>query len=845
MSSADLVQTTADNIVKHRYFHDRFKTYLKEKNIHQKFWPLIIAHINKTNYEETKNLVHYLVDDNIDEIVDDEDNFIILLETLAGNGYDPNQIHYMIINLNFKLEKLFSIYKKMVSSHEKTVRISSGTVLGLLGRKSPEILFEEINRNLDSNEDDKKKALLTGLIMASYKPYRNPKFVLPEFVFQYVIENLPSSVNDISFLAVFVSIRLFDLDPRFYQALEAYISESEAYKTNFLQAIHYETLVSNPESELSLLINCSKAESPQIISQVLAIFADKLYDKKINRKELQRGALELIKRWHIHPDFQLLSGSTWLLENIAKADTNCAFDFLLDWIINEQDDLIAHEFFYPKLIYNVFKSHEDHLIAFVERLVACDKRFDKLVDGIFHEIIFDLRTGFDSQFRLHNETTGRDLRIYLSGHGIVEQLDMLCAEQLDDVPIRVSKALEIIEEYPLPATDSNYNSIEHKRKELNNTLEFFERKTLLLSKCLGLLAVLSQKRNLNHLKLTRNFKSKKIPAVMTSCEILRTEVFNKNRLEIDYSKIKDRLAFFPNIEKFFGYEWLDKKFKEGYPFHWILFWLSKSRLQQELDQMVLDYDKETDLIQKEIRRQDLRPNLTSVGWLIHIDKSLNYFNQGNHQGRKEIISGLRTDDNFLQFLSQLEMANKLQRHGFDVRLEVPSINNRRIDIIASKNGVIIICELATLEMYNELKYSSFSSNIPDRPKSLMLNKLAKQVSDYAKDRPGKPILLMFNMSSAVDADLHGIQYALQGTKVDNIIANRGTEVGRYITFERDPEFLKIEEGRKLTGVVYYTNEFVGLNKCLNGNIILNATAEVKLEDQIISELKEALFERPN
>ena len=68
------------------------------------------------------------------------------------------------------------------------------------------------------------------------------------------------------------------------------------------------------------------------------------------------------------------------------------------------------------------------------------------------------------------------------------------------------------------------------------------------------------------------------------------------------------------------------------------------------------------------------------------------------------INGLKSDDNFFQFLSQLEIVNKLQQHGFDVSLEVQSINNRRIDIIANKNRVL---------------------------------------SDYAKDRPGQPILLIF------------------------------------------------------------------------------------------------------
>jgi hypothetical protein len=48
----------------------------------------------------------------------------------------------------------------------------------------------------------------------------------------------------------------------------------------------------------------------------------------------------------------------------------------------------------------------------------------------------------------------------------------------------------------------------------------------------------------------------------------------------------------------------------------------------------------------------------------------------------------------------------------------------------------------------------------------------------------------------------------------------------------------------LTGVICYSDEFVGLEKYLSGNIILNDSAEVKLEDKMILELKEALFGKP-
>jgi hypothetical protein len=830
--STELTERAADDIVKHRYFYDRFRTYLTEKNIDQKFWPLVIAHIVKTKGSEMKNLVHYTVSQNISETATDVDNFIILLEALAASRYDSNQIQNMIVNLDVNSEKLTKIYKRMNSSNDETVRLASGTILGLLGRKSPEFLFEEINLNGNNEDRNVRTILLTGLFMASYKPYRNPDFILPESIFQYVLENLSNSINDISFLAVSTSIRLFDLDERFYQTLD-------------VAAIQYENLVSHPESEVSLLIRCADTESPKVVSDVLGVYLSKFYDERLDgKKSLQETALKLIKKWYKHTEFRQIPDSTVLLENIAKVDTNYAFSFLLDLIVNQHDDLILHQFYYPKLVYNTFKSCEQELIDFVERLISYDKRFDKLIEGIFQELIFDLRSDFDSKLRLHNETTPRDLKVYLSAHNIEGQLDLLNAEQLDDIPFRITKALEIIEEYQLPSTDLNYKNLEHKKKELKNTLEFFKRKTLLLSKANNLLVLLAERRDLNHSKLTRNFKSKKIPAVMTCCEILRTEVFSENRFEIDYSIIKDRLAFFPNIEKYFGYQWLEKKCQEGYPYHWILRWLSKTPSQEEIHQLLVDSDEENPPIWKEIKIQDLRPKIRSLSWLMQVDRWLNYFGQGQERGKKEIISGLQSDDNFFQFLSQLELANKLQQHGFNVSLEVPSINNRRIDIVAAKNGISIICELATLETYNELRYSRFSSNIPDRPKSVMLSKLAKQLSDYAKDRPGQPIFLMLNIGNAIDADSHGIEYALQGANIDNIIANRGKEVRRYTTFERDLEFLENEEGKKLTGVICYGDEFIGLEKYLSGYVVLNDTAEVKLEDDMISELKNVLFEKP-
>lgn len=840
------IEGIAIDVIDNNYFYDRFPSYLRKRKINNKDWPLVIAHIVLRKNEKIKNSVYYLITDNINKLVEDVENFTNLLTILIQNDYDIGQVRYSISHINIDLEKLTILYKKMNQSENSTVKECSGTILGLIGRKSPEVLFQKMEK-INDLEESEKTVFNDALLMSSFRPFRNPNFRLPEDAFNYIIQSIHSENDNISIAGLCMCIRSFDLDNRFNTILKEYVVESDITKRNFLNAIFYERLFSDRKTEICLLIECSKTNSGDVTKLAFSAFAVRLHDRYIEMKDLQdlqRVTLDLIKKWHKHPDFQHLSESSSLLERITMVDPNYTFDFLLDWIINEQDDLVAHQFYYPKLFYNFFKSYEEQLIAFVERLASYDKKFDKIVDGIFQELIFELRLDFDSQFKLHNETTGRDLNSYLNVCQIKDQLDLLYAEQLDDVPVRITKALEIIEEYQLPSTDANYKNLEHKKKDLINTLEFFERKIMLLSKSLSFLVLHSQKRNLNHLKLTRDFRSGKIQPVMTSCEILRTEIFNKKRAEIDYSAIRDKLAFFPNIEKYFGYRWLEKKWQEGYPYHHILTWLSKAKSPKEIYQLLSDCDKETDPIQKEIRIQDLRPNIRSLAWLHSIDKWLAYFDHGNEKGKKEIISSLQSDDHLFQFLSQLELANKLQQHGFNVSLEVPSINKRKIDIIASKNGISIICELATLGTYSELKYSSFSSNIPDRPKSIMLDKLSKQVIDYAKDRPSQPILIMFNMSNAIDADLDGVQRALKGGKVDNIVANRGTEISRYVTFERDPEFLKNENGGKLTGIVQFTDEFVGLNKYLSGGIILNATADVKLEDQMILELNEALFRKP-
>lgn len=188
----------------------------------------------------------------------------------------------------------------------------------------------------------------------------------------------------------------------------------------------------------------------------------------------------------------------------------------------------------------------------------------------------------------------------------------------------------------------------------------------------------------------------------------------------------------------------------------------------------------------------------------------------------------------------MEIGLRLKNHGYKVDLEVKS-NGKHIDVLASKDSDEKIFELATLDLYGELKYSGFAGDIPDRARSIMIEKITNQISIYAKSHSGH-IILILNLTYSHDVDLHGLVYALQGSNIPNFVFDEGKLVNRFTTFQRDPEFLNLNNANKLSGVIHCRNEFNGTDIKLGGNIIPNDSAEVRLDEKDIEEIKEILFD---
>jgi hypothetical protein len=81
------------------------------------------------------------------------------------------------------------------------IKKTSGTVLGLIGRRIPEFLFQEIVININTADFGKRISYLHAIYMASYKPLRHHNFHPSKEIFGFVISSLQSENNELSYLS--------------------------------------------------------------------------------------------------------------------------------------------------------------------------------------------------------------------------------------------------------------------------------------------------------------------------------------------------------------------------------------------------------------------------------------------------------------------------------------------------------------------------------------------------------------------------------------------------------------------------------------------------------------------
>ena len=824
-------------IISHQYFRSiQLKKYLQKNNIDKKYWLAILLQVIKTNYEIVD---YYSINEILINIViensNDVKNFLSLLDILVDRNYEYDNIQYLIMNLQYNIEQMKVIYEQMKLSDKPLIKKLSANILGLIGRRSPQVLFDEVEKTYNSNNFE-KELILCGLSISSFKPFRHINFIPPKFVIEFIIQSINHNHTEIAIIAARVAIRMFDLYDKFYENLKNYINRSANNKINFLNSICYDQLYGNRKAEVLLLMECSKTEAVDTINLVLSIFSYKLTDKYIDIEDkisLQKISLDLIKKWHSNKFIKNIQNRN-ILKSIGNVNINYTFEYLKKWICC-QDNVKEIESIIAKIILYIFNDYEDKLIDFLLILYHNEKNeWDNVLNLILKEMLSDIRFDLDHELASYNSNIQKAERI------IPNNLNNFYAYTLDNILIKINDILKIINDFHFSDTDSNYRKYEILRKELEKKKQFFDRKIRQLNRTLELLNRISLERNFNFDRLTKVYDNKP-KSIILKCERLRVNIFEGYEIKsLDLDIIKKNFEFFPTIKNYFGHKWLVNEYKNGHPYHPLLIWLSIITNSSNIDQLSKEIKDENDTLKKNIKIREILQINYILTDLYHLEEYLKILDT-HIQGRKKIIDGLKGESTFFQFLSQLEIASRLINYQYKIKFEEPSINGRYIDILASKDGSNIIFELFTLEELSELKYSGFAADIQDKAKSTMIEKM-EQISEYAKQRPD-PIIIIVNLTYAPEQDIHGILYSLNGVNTDHIFFTGNKEIvkKRSATLERDPEFLKIDSS-KLSAVVYYRKKTDITKINFYGGIIPNKSTERKLQENTIKELKNSLFE---
>ena len=843
LDKTDIVSLISEMRTKRIRSYENVMKYVIEKGLSSDKEIIFYKRLQDDYGDEFTQLVTIWLDRNFRLLIDKNPmGLISILESRAGKG--PNYIT-IVQNLEEidtgKLTKMYNLLKNFQTNESKII---SGFFLGEICI-SPNLLLAEIAKNPRIAGEGERFSFLTAIRVASNR-FRNKNFVLHDDVTKFVIDCTHSHNKKLLSEAIFLCFLLFEYDIRFKDIIKKYFSKSLDHRIYSYKCLEICDL-SDQKFELSMLADAASSNSLDEIKTAMWVLGSKIFrsqhptNRYLDKNKLQLFTLEFIHKLftRINIDKQQLISES-LLTEVGNINIQNALSYLTSWITSEPVDPVKHQSVYSKMVVYIFEQHEDELISFLSTLSIDIKNFDILIAYTVKEIVFDINLRLDSYFTIHNTTIVRDLKQLINDSVLEAEIDSLYAVHLDNLDTKLSKAIEIIDSYLIDHRNSTFVGLQSKKKDLQNKIDYVRHKKFLLDKCEVLLIDMCDKRQINIEKLTKNYRGKQIRNVMKRCEILRGEILNINREVIKYDDIRNKLSTFPNIEEYLGHPWLEKKCKEGYPYHHVILWLSKIGEIDEVENLIQAWTNESNKFGKQMKLQGLQRIMGARAWLEHLEKCLGYFRKSSEQGKKIIIDGLKDESNFFQFLTQLEIGLKLRLHGYKVDLEV-KCDGKRIDIIACKNSVEKIFELATLDLYGELKYSGFAGDIPDRARLIMLEKVIGQISVYAKSHTGQ-IFILLNLTRAHDVDLHGVTYALHGSNSNNLIFDEGKVVSQFTTFKTDPDFLNLKEGKKLSGLIHCYNEFDGKDIKLDGKVIINDSAEIKLDENDIAEIKQIFFE---
>jgi hypothetical protein len=321
----------------------------------------------------------------------------------------------------------------------------------------------------------------------------------------------------------------------------------------------------------------------------------------------------------------------------------------------------------------------------------------------------------------------------------------------------------------------------------------------------------------------------KIEAVETD-RLRRTlaimHTIGKPRSEVDFTVIQNNLKYCPNIVELLKQKWFDDRINRRDASH---------PLMSLLEFKEPDYDK--------IRRwsEDLKSSsdnplrqfaignaianeLEPLAQLEYIDKALGIFLKGEQPKTERLKRGFGDAGGFYPTLGELILSAHFKSSYPSTEIEYKVTDNRPVDCKVDINGATILVEIISPEMSKELKYVKIVVEMENRAtEKIKEEKLKKQIPDIAADTACSklPIFLAINTTRGIEIDDIDVENSLYD-------------------ISQDPT------GKLLSGIIHYRMHFdkADYQMKLQGYIHKNSSAERSVPDEVIDNMRNALFKKP-
>jgi hypothetical protein len=315
------------------------------------------------------------------------------------------------------------------------------------------------------------------------------------------------------------------------------------------------------------------------------------------------------------------------------------------------------------------------------------------------------------------------------------------------------------------------------------------------------------------------------------------------RKPLEYAEIERNWPKFPSLREFLGDRWLSEKETEGNNTHYILYNLAFLSREAELEKAWSEPLDQIDPFKAFLRSlwiQDLLRPRAMLTYLEEMTASVKEM-QGNH----DLKSGLRSDEQFFQTFSELQIAYAFARRSYPLVIG-PSIGTKKLDLEVTLDGSRILFEVINPDMFRPLKYATRAVGVPNRARDKIYEEFKKHLAQKAGDEI-RPVIIVIDLGrSEIDYDfvedyLYGTQQYTWWTdkKTGKIVAEGPTRAqdSMHKLGETSSEKLDI-----ISAVICYKTPMGNDGRLhMQGQILINPHAHNPLADEQISRIDEAMF----